>query len=74
MKKIIVIFLTPFLLTGCFKDESFNRAKCGDEVYNIKSMTRFSDSNYILTLEDGRKIEVHPINCMFYNDISSVEE
>lgn len=72
--RIIAILLVPFLLTGCFKDDSFNRAECGDEIYHIKSITRWSDSNYTLRLENGDMVEVHPINCKFYNEESEVEE
>ena len=68
MKKIITLIVTILLLTGCVKDETYNKAKCNDKEYDIKSITRFSDSNYKLTLKDNSIIEVHPIYCIFYKD------
>lgn len=66
--KIMIILIASCLLSGCIKDESYNKAKCGDEVYDIKSITRWSYSNYKLTLKNGEIIEVHPVNCKFYNE------
>ena len=69
MKKIIILIVPILLLTGCIKDKTYNKAKCNDKEYDIKYITRFSNSNYKLTLKDNSIIEVHPVNCIFYNDI-----
>lgn len=71
MKKIILLIIPILLLTGCVKDNRYNKAKCNGEEYNIITIERWSDSNYILTLTNGEKIEVHPMNCMFYNSFKS---
>jgi hypothetical protein len=68
MKKIIILVIPILLLTGCCNDTSYNTAKCNGEEYDIVSITRWSHSNYELELKDGNKIEVHPMNCIFYNN------
>ena len=68
MKKIITLIFSILLLTGCFEDETYDKAKCNGKEYDIKSITRFSSSHYKLTLKDNSIIEVHPVNCIFYND------
>lgn len=67
-KIIILLYLILLLLTVCSKDETYNKAKCDYREYEIKSIKRFSNSNYKLTLKDDSVIEVHPANCIFYND------
>ena len=63
--KILTVLLCVIMLSGCFKDESFSKAYCNNKEYNIISITRWSDSNYVLKLQDGSTIEVHPMNCYF---------
>lgn len=66
MKKIIFIIFLCLFITGC-NDDSYSKAKCNDIEYDIVSITRWSNSNYELKLKNGEVIEVHPMNCMFYN-------
>ena len=71
IKKIIILVITISLLTACGstgKSEKYNKAKCNDEEYDIVSIIRWSSSNYELTLKDGSKIGVHPMNCIFYTE------
>ncbi len=68
MKKIILLIIPIFLLTGCAEDYGYNKAKCGEEEYNIVYIQRWSSSNYELKLTNGEKIEVHPMNCIFYSE------
>jgi hypothetical protein len=67
-KNKILILLSILLLTGCVKDDSYNKANCNDIVYDIETITRWSNSNYTLRLKNGEIIEVHPMNCYFYNE------
>lgn len=69
MKKIILLITSFLLLTGCsdiFTDNTYTKAKCNDTEYDIIAITRWSESNYELKLRNGEKIEVHPMNCIFY--------
>lgn len=74
MKKIILLIIPILLLTGCTEDYEYNKAKCGEEEYNIISIRRWSSSEYELKLTNGKKIEVHPMNCIFYNESKSEVE
>lgn len=74
IKKIIILAIPILLLTGCGNNEKYNKAKCNDEEYDIVSITRWSNSNYELTLKDGSKIGVHPMNCIFYTEKEGGDE
>ena len=65
--KLLIMVVIIINLTGCCTDESYNKAKCNDIEYDIISIRRWSSSNYELKLKNGEVIEVHPINCVFYN-------
>lgn len=69
MEEIMIILIVAILLLNVgIKDDTYNKANCNGKEYNIKSVTRFSNSNYKLTLKNDSIIEVHPANCIFYND------
>lgn len=74
MKKIIILIIPIFLLTGCAEDYGYNKANCNGKEYNIVYIQRWSSSNYELKLTNGEKIGVHPMNCIFYNESKSEVE
>ena len=72
--KRICFLIIIFLLCGCtiIKDYDYHKAKCNDIEYDILYIESWSSSNYELTLTNGEKIEVHPMNCVFYNSVEEI--